>query len=68
MRHRILHLVRSFGSQSDKDFFFHNLAKTGEVQLSGVEVGCDCVGSGFYTFDSVHRFCCVQRWQQPRVF
>ena len=32
MRHRILCLVRSFGTQSDKDLFFHNLAKTGEVR------------------------------------
>ena len=31
MRHVVLRLARSFGTQSDKDFFFHNLAKTGEV-------------------------------------
>ena len=35
MRHRMLGLVRSFGTQSDKDFFFHNLAKTGEVACKG---------------------------------
>jgi hypothetical protein len=34
MRHCIVRLVRSFGTQSDKDFFFHNLAKTGEVNFS----------------------------------
>jgi hypothetical protein len=33
MRHGILRLVRSFGTQSDKDLFFHNLAKTGEVTI-----------------------------------
>jgi hypothetical protein len=31
MRHFVLRWARSFGTQSDKDFFFHNLAKTGEV-------------------------------------
>ncbi len=35
MRYRMLGLVRSFGTQSDKDFFFHNLAKTGEVACKG---------------------------------
>jgi hypothetical protein len=38
MRSGILRMVRFFGTQSDKDFFFHDLAKTGQVKLCALSM------------------------------
>jgi hypothetical protein len=55
MRQGIVRLVRLFGTQSDKDLFFHNLAKTGEVTAQRLQLCCACSAPGIIS----RSLCCV---------